>query len=605
MLDQYHSRYLRGHKVKDRFTGISFRNYKALKDFSVTLTEFNVLVGPNNAGKSTIVGAFRILAEGMRKASARKAHYFDLNGVRSVGYLVPLEDLPVATENIFTNYDDSSPAIIEFRLASGNKLKLIFPKNDVCYLVCIPKGKPVSTPAQFREAYNASIGFVPILGPVEHNEPVYQKEAARLALLTHRASRNFRNIWHHYPDEFEQFREFVKSTWPGMDIERPEVDRSHEKPVLHMFCPEERYPREIFWAGFGFQVWCQMLTYIVRAHDDSLLIIDEPDIYLHSDLQRQLVEILRQASPDILIATHSTEIISEADPGDLLVINKKGRSGKRIKDPSQLQTIFSVLGSNLNPTLTQLAKSRRAVFVEGKDFQILSGFSRKLGYQSLANRTDFAVIPVDGFNPDRVKSFSEGVELTLGASILKAVIFDRDYRPPEEVAKLLKDFRKVATLAHIHDRKEIENYLLIPTAIDRAIRKRLSERVHRTGSVAKFDEDVIGILDELSNTLKNRVNAQFMSRRGVYIKATHSELDGASINKIMLDDFDRLWTDLESRLKIIPGKELLSALNDYLQSKYSITLTQTSIIRAMTNNEIPDEITCLLNKLESFRKQPA
>jgi predicted ATP-dependent endonuclease of OLD family len=72
-----------------------------------------------------------------------------------------------------------------------------------------------------------------------------------------------------------------------MDIEPPEVDATHEQARLHMFCLEERISREIFWAGFGLQVWCQMLTYILQSDNRSLLLIDEPDIYLHSDLQRQ------------------------------------------------------------------------------------------------------------------------------------------------------------------------------------------------------------------------------------------------------------------------------------------------------------------------------
>ena len=134
---------------------------------------------------------------------------------------------------------------------------------------------------------------MPILGPVEHNEKLYQREAARLALLTHHAARNFRNIWYHFPENFEEFRALVKTTWPGMDIEEPDADYTHTPTRLHMFCPEERIPREIFWAGFGFQVWCQMLTYIIRGRDYSLFLIDEPDIYLHSDLQRQLMGILR------------------------------------------------------------------------------------------------------------------------------------------------------------------------------------------------------------------------------------------------------------------------------------------------------------------------
>jgi len=590
--------------LKDRFTGITFKNYKALKHFSVILNEFNVLVGPNNAGKSTIVGAFRILSEGMRKASSRKAVHISSPLVNSMGYHVPLEDLPVATENIFTNYDDSQPAIIEFKLASGNKLRLIFPENDVCYLICVPKGKRVTTPSEFKKIYNASVGFVPILGPVEHNEQLYQKEAARLALLTHRASRNFRNIWYHYPDEFDKFRELIQFTWPGMDIEPPEIDSSHKKTVLHMFCPEERYPREIFWAGFGFQVWCQMLTYIVRAKNDSILIIDEPDIYLHSDLQRQLVDILRQTAPDILIATHSTEIISEADPGDLLVVNKTSQSAKRIKNPTQLQSIFNVLGSNLNPTLTQLAKSRRAVFVKGKDFQVLSALARKIGNQSLANRSDFAVIPVEGFNPMRVQNFSEGIELTLGTKILKAVVFDRDYRAPEEVESLIKDFEKYSDLAHIHERKEIENYLLNADVIQRAVIKRIDERSARSGKSIKFKDSAEDLLRDLSKKMKSRVNAQFMSQRAKYLKAANPGLDQATINERMLKDFEIIWSNIKTRMEVVPGKELLSALNEFLQEKYSVSLTTSLLINAMKKEDIPADIVILIENLEKFRKQP-
>jgi energy-coupling factor transporter ATP-binding protein EcfA2 len=360
-------------KDKPHFTSVRFWRFKAFREYSVSLRQFNVMVGPNNSGKSTIIAAFRILSEGLRKARARKPEYLRLGEDHFYGYYIDLENLPVSTENVFTDYDDSEPATITFRLSNKNKLKLVFPVVNQCWIVPETTSTNIRTPTQFKREFPISIGFVPVLGPVDHNEQLFQKEAARLALFSHGASRNFRNIWWHYRDFFEDFRELVRSTWPGMDIERPEVDYG-EKAILHMFCPEERFPREIYWAGFGFQVWCQMLTYMVSSRNDSLFIIDEPDIYLHSDLQRQLVSLLKELGPDILIATHSTEIISEAAPEDLLIINKKLKSAKRIKDPSELQNVFSVLGSNLNPTLTQLAKTRRAVFVEGKDFQIIALF---------------------------------------------------------------------------------------------------------------------------------------------------------------------------------------------------------------------------------------
>lgn len=442
-----------------------------------------------------------------------------------------------------------------------------------------------------------------MLGPVEHNEPLYQKEAARRALLTHRASRNFRNIWWHYPEEFDEFRELIRSTWPGMDIERPEVDTAGGKPILRMFCPEERFPREIFWAGFGFQVWCQMLTFIVRCKNDSLLIIDEPDIYLHSDLQRQLVGLLKSIPSDVLLATHSTEIISESDPGDLLVINKKTPSPKRIKDPMQLQSVFTALGSNLNPTLTQLAKAKRALFVEGKDFQILAAFARKLRKQAVANRADFAVIPVEGFNPQKVSDLAKGMELTLSAKILKAVIFDRDYRSEQEVASVKSELSRFAVLAHIHERKELENYLLEAPAVERALKRQIQEHNKRSDDKAEYREEVQPMLKALSEPMKHRVSAQFLAKRSSFEKAKNPAQDQATITQRLLEAFEALWADWNERRNVIPGKEFLSEVNRHLQDHYRVTLTPTAIIAGMHVDEVPQEIQMLVQRLEEFRIQ--
>lgn len=587
-----------------QFTSISFRNYKALRQFSISLGGFNILVGPNNSGKSTILGAFRILAEGMRKAMSRNPEFLSFRGEEAWGYRVPLDDLPMAMENVFSDYDDTQPAIIDFRVSNGNKLELRFPETNTCYMICKTQGRAVRSTSDFKREYKASVGFVPVLGPVEHNEPLYQKEAARRALLTHRASRNFRNIWYHYPENFQQFRDLIRSTWPGMDIEIPEISVDAEKPILKMFCPEERYPREIFWAGFGFQVWCQMLTFIVRAKSDSLLVIDEPDIYLHSDLQRQLVSLLKEIKSDVLIATHSTEIVSEADPGDLLVINKKFRSAKRISDPVELQAVFGALGSNLNPTLTQLAKSRRAVFVEGYDFQILAAFARKLGKQAVSNRSDFAVIPSEGFNPQKIRDLAKGIELTLGSTILKAVVLDRDYRSKEEIAGVRAQLVKFCDLVHIHKRKEIENYLLDASAIDRAIKRQIIDHNKRTETKVEYNGQATDLLEQITSPMKNMVQAQFLAKRTPYDKSKQPGMDYVTINQSLLEEFENTWKDWPKRRAIIPGKDLLSKLNQRLQQECSVTITPTAIISAMQRDEVPDEISSLIDQLDQFRKEP-
>ena len=192
------------------FTSVRFRRFKAFRDYSLHLRDFNVMVGPNNSGKSTIIGAFRILYEGLRKARAKKPEYMSVPGHNGFGYRIDLSGLPVSTENIFTDYDDTEVATVTFGISNKNKLQLVFPAVSACILFCETVGKEVRTPAEFKKQYPLSIGFVPTLGPVEHNEPLYKAEAARLALMTHTASRNFRNIWYHYRDHFNEFRALIK-----------------------------------------------------------------------------------------------------------------------------------------------------------------------------------------------------------------------------------------------------------------------------------------------------------------------------------------------------------------------------------------------------------
>jgi recombinational DNA repair ATPase RecF len=85
-----------------RFVRVEFSRFKAFSRFSLNLRHFNILVGPNNAGKSTILTAFRILAAGMRRAAARRPETVHGPDGRLPGYVVDLRAISVAEENIFS-----------------------------------------------------------------------------------------------------------------------------------------------------------------------------------------------------------------------------------------------------------------------------------------------------------------------------------------------------------------------------------------------------------------------------------------------------------------------------------------------------------------------
>jgi hypothetical protein len=586
------------------FTRVDFHRFKAFKSFSLHLRHFNVLVGPNNSGKSTILAAFRILAGAMRKANSRNPQPVPGPNGNTLGHDIDLRSLSIAEENIFYNYDDSEPASIEFFISNRNKLILYFPETGACYLILETQGKSVRNPSTFKTQFKCQIGFVPILGPVEHNEPLYEKDAARLALYNYRAARNFRNIWHHYPDRFEEFQYLLSRTWPNMEIEEPQVDLSHGKPLIHMFCVEDRRLRELFWCGFGFQVWCQMLTHLIQSKEKSTFLIDEPDIYLHADLQRQLVGLLRSLGPDILVATHSTEIISEAEPDDIILINKKKQSAKRLKTPSQLIDIFSALGSIINPTLTQLAKTRRVVFVEGNDFQVVSKFAGKLHVSGVANRSLFAVVASEGFNPDKIRTLKAGMEATIGG-VRAIAILDRDFSSDEECRHVIQEIESVCDHVIIHNCKEIENYLLVPAAIDRAATRRIMDQARRTCKSLTYQSSAADMLRELAEEEKAHIISQYIYFRKQFEKKQKTGRHESKIMQSALKEIECLWRSEDDRLRVLPGKKALAHINGVLQERYSVNVTPTSIIDAMMVDEVPQEMRRIISCIADWSDNAA
>lgn len=264
--------------------------------------------------------------------------------------------------------------------------------------------------------------------------------------------------------------------------------------------------------------------------------------------------------------------------------------------------MFTALGSNLNPILTQLAKTRRAIFVEGNDFQILSRFARKLELRGIANRSDFAVVSVKGFNPERIRSLKGGMEISLGGAISAAALMDKDYRSDRECVAIVTHCETFCDYVTIHRRKEIENFLLVPQAMDRAATRRVEDQARRTGVNKTYTGRAVTFLDNFAREKKSYVSAQYVGERVRFERVNSPRLAQASVAEAALNELEACWNDAQSRLEIIPGKEALSAFNQYLQSEHGVSITPASIVEAMRADEIPEEIRSLLDGISKFAR---
>jgi len=396
-----------------------------------------------------------------------------------------------------------------------------------------------------------------------------------------------------------------------MDIVPPEQAKDFSGTLL-MFCLENRMSRELFWAGSGFQVWCQLLTHIQRASSETILVVDEPEIYLHPDVQRQLLGILQSAGPDLLLATHSTEIIGEADPSEIVVIDKNKPKAVRLSSVEGVQEILTLLGSGQNITLSRLARNRRLLFVEGlNDFRIIRRFARRLGYSDLAAGADLTPVESGGFSShEHVRGLAWGFEKVLDTRLRIAAVFDRDFWSEDELAKIQGQLDAVLDLAHIHDRKEIENYFLIPMVLELAYVKALRERARHTPIDFEAAEPISAILDTVSKSFKSACQAQYLAKEAQYFAkkdefGKKSDLDRATATQHAIECFEQKWEDLDQRMKIVPGKKVLAALRTEVKANYGVNLTDLQIIDAFELEQIPETLVELIRRLDEFRQLPA
>ena len=164
-------------------SSIRFEGYKGFRSFSISLQRMNVLVGPNNSGKSTIIRAFRILEVALRQARARNATRIQIDDKIDWGYRISERVIPVSLENVHTDYE-AEHARVSFRCSNGNILHLVFPSDGGCILFPDAQGKQCHTPGRFKNLFPMLIQTIPELGPLEDEEQLLAEHTVRQGLST-------------------------------------------------------------------------------------------------------------------------------------------------------------------------------------------------------------------------------------------------------------------------------------------------------------------------------------------------------------------------------------------------------------------------------------
>jgi hypothetical protein len=254
--------------------------------------------------------------------------------------------------------------------------------------------------------------------------------------------------------------------------------------------------------------------------------------------------------------------------------------------------------------LTKIAKHRRVLFVEGKDYPLLQKLARAAGFKELSAGIDLPAVPSDGFgNWIKVKDTAWGIRKILGGPFLTASLLDRDFRSAEEIAAITRELEEEIDLALILNRKEIENYLLVPSAICSAINAGSRPKNRQGQKVICEVREVTTELTKIADGLEGSARAQYLAKRSEYLRKSGDHRDPATILKDTSDWFDKEWRTLEGRSRILPGKEMLARLREWAQHKFGVTLTAASLCGKMSASDLDPTLYEILRRLDVFRVQ--
>ena len=558
---------------------LRLQNYRCFDDHTVTFQPSTVVVGKNNAGKSTIVEALHLVAAVVNRKAATFTTAPAKSGIpRFHRCIAPrTAHLSINLRTAFHRYGEP-PAILTATFTGGAVVTVHAHREGVHAIIRGPKGW-VTTTAAFAALNIPHINILPQVAPLQAEETHLNDEYVQENYYTRLSSRHFRNQIYRTPENFTQFKILAEQTWHGLRIERVHNEGNN----LSLLVTDGDFAAEVAWMGHGLQMWLQTIWFIAKTPRESTVVLDEPDVYMHPDLQRKLYRLIKARFDQAIIATHSVEIMAEADPSDILVINNRQPRSEYANTEPAVQVLVDQLGGIHNVHLARLWNARKVLLVEGKDLAFLKTFHAKLYPEAETPLDAIPNLSIGGWGGwAHAIGSSMALRNAVGDRITTYSIFDSDYHTSAEIAERYQQAKERGINLHIWERKEIENYLLDPTVIARVIHQRSKTTTPTAAEIQTFlleacEVEKDTVLDGMA-TLQDR------------------KLGVGGANKAARELLAARWT--HGRLHAVSGKALLSPLSAWAQEQYGVAIGAMALARAFRASELAQELRDIITNIE-------
>jgi hypothetical protein len=578
-------------------TKLTLRNFKSVGEQVYEFTPFDLLVGRNNSGKSTVLQAMAIW-----QFCVDEFHRSRRTGKTGIQVVLPnFTALPLPefillwkdrTERAYPVDSQSGKKKQEFILIEillewqdtagksdsfGVELRYHSPQT----IYAIPAGGWARFRACEKSGHLPSIAYVPPFSGLEPSEkwldisPMRQQVGKgqpgsvlrnlllRVSVLSPRDAGAGATILKSSSKDWAELADVIWR-WFDVKISQPKYESTKDVYITVEYTQGARN-YDIISGGSGFHQVLTLLAFLFGYRPTTIL-LDEPDAHLHVNLQREVLDYFKLKSKELgtqfLIATHAEEFARGVDASQ--IVSLLNREPKRVvSTPAVLRAMADVS----NEEITRLTGSPYILYVEGEsDERILRAWAVACNAKDAFDKVCFKAM--GGGGKANMKERADNHFLALQQiipNVSRLMLFDFDdadgaFHPLPENSVLFE-----------WKRKNIENYLLVPDAWRRAVLIKL-----RLPSDDLFAQPTLTVVD------------QFFRDENLTLPPGRS------------------WRDVSANVfSVVDGKRLLfENANSLFQRLRSgdppLQLIREEVALAMTADEIHNDVHAFIEKLNAM-----
>lgn len=505
---------------------VEIENFKGLeRPVKIQLGNPSVLIGPNNAGKTTVLQALSLWSRAVcawleKKGSGHMKAKRDSVGINRLLIM----DIPVKETRYFwsatrlkigsKNIGFSITVGVKMPDCTSRPLRMEFSYRDPQSLYSKPSDANIGDADLLEVAEGLRFNLLyPMSGLAsgvsETTEETLLPEGRINVLLgqgqTAQVLRNLcYKVWWTDKEDWKRICDIMEHVF-RFKLNEPKYDEARGSLSLTYQQYGTPEPLELVLAGRGVQQMLLILAYLY-SHKGGILMIDEPDAHLEILRQKQVFVVLKDVADatncQIIIATHSEVILDEAIDTNLTCIANGAAAELSLQKEIKMTLRSLGVEHYYNASLM-----KRLLIVEGStDVEMLRAFANKIDHpaKEILNGPLFTfytqdVNPRDSVEDHLEKIAMSGVDYRQYYSTLKHLV------PELRAIAVLDSDRKKGGRSSGPDglevirwkRYELENYFITP--------ERLSEFMR--SMVCQIEGELFGVSDKCVQDVKSAIDS--------------------------------------------------------------------------------------------------